>query len=230
MNRQRGLLLAVTITLFFAVSSWMIYNEILLRQSTFITGAPTQDIKDVIIHKELAASELRPPALRVSDPIRYGSVSSAASIIEYGDYQCETCKTMSPILSRIAASYKGNVRLVWRDFPITTLHPKALDAAVFARCAGLEGKYWEAHDALFAADEISEYTMSKIADQLKLNINTLTYCRNDKTLIENILRDTDVAQGDGISRAPTIFVGTKAFIGTVSEEVLRAAIEQFLKS
>lgn len=230
MNRQRGLLLAATITLFFAVSGWMIYNGILARRNTFITGAPTQDIKDVIIHKELAASELHPPALRVSDPVRYGSVSSAAAIIEYGDYQCETCKTMAPVLDRVAASYKGNVRLVWRDFPITSVHPKALDAAVFARCAGLEGKYWEAHDALFAAKEISEYTFGEISDRLNLNKNTMTYCRNDRALIDNILRDTDVAQGDGISRAPTIFVGTKAFIGTVSEEALRAAIEQFLKS
>jgi len=230
MNRQRGLLLASTLILFFAVSGWMVYNEVLLSRNTFLTGSPTQDIKDVVVPKELTAAELHPPALTVSDPVRYGSVSSVASVIEYGDYQCETCKTMAPVLDRVVASYKGRVRLVWHDLPITTMHTKALDAAVFARCAGLDGKYWEAHDKLFAADVIDEYAFSEIAEALKLNTRTLMQCRNDKKLIESVMRDADIAQGDGISRAPTIFVGTKAFIGTVSEETLRAAIEQFLKS
>src|SRR5262245_37688432 len=103
MNRQRTILLIAFLLVFFSVSSWMIYNEIQTGKNTFLSGAPPQEIQDVIVPKELDASQLHPPALVATDRIRYGSPTSSASVIEYGDFICDSCRTMAPILEKVIA-------------------------------------------------------------------------------------------------------------------------------
>jgi len=208
----------------------MIWHITTQAHDTFTSGAPPQAIANVILPKQLPPSQLHPPALLTTDNVRYGGPTSTMSVIEYGDYQCDACKTMAPILNRVIATYHGDVRFVWHDFPITTNHPQALNAAIFAYCAGKQGKYWEAHDELLAAPKLNKLTYTSIAENLQLNIGQLSGCRADPSISAGITHEINQARGDGFSRAPTIFVGTEAFIGAITEKKLRSAINAFLES
>lgn len=230
MSRVRILLLALAILLFLGIGVWYIYSGVRLARTTFPSGAPPQDIKNAIVPKQIELSRLRPPALRQTDPVRYGNATSAASVIEFGDFECEACKQVKQTIERVIPSYHGRVRFVWRDLPVTDVNPRALDAAVFARCAHLQGKFWDVYDALFARDVLTESAFRDIAEQARIDLPSLAACRKDPTVRSTIQREVDVARGDGINTAPLIFVGTKAMRGVIAPDVLDREIKLFLAS
>lgn len=79
----------------------------------------------------------------------FGNMKSKVVVIEYGDYQCPGCGDAYPILKQLTEKYESQMGFVFRNFPLTSIHPNALAAATAAEAAGLEGKFWEMHDALY---------------------------------------------------------------------------------
>ena len=96
--------------------------------------------------------QLAPPKMMVShDPARVkGNPNAPITIVEFSDFQCPFCKRVTPTLDKLLTQYEGKVRLAYRDFPLSQLHPQAQKAAEAARCAGEQDKFWEYHDLLFA--------------------------------------------------------------------------------
>ncbi len=78
-----------------------------------------------------------------------GPSNAPVTLIEYGDFQCTACATFFHTLKKVLAANPKDVRLVFRFFPQANLYDKALTAAQAAEAAGLQGKFWEMHDALF---------------------------------------------------------------------------------
>lgn len=79
----------------------------------------------------------------------YGNMKSKVILIEYGDYQCPGCGDAYPILKTVTEKYKDQLGFIFRNFPLTSLHPNALAAATAAEAAGQQGKFWEMHNALY---------------------------------------------------------------------------------
>lgn len=173
---------------------------------------------------------MRPPALRATDPMRYGNATSLASVIEYGDFECASCKTLHATLKQVLPTFRGKVRFIWRDLPVSDVNPQAVSAAIFARCAGIQGKFWDAHDALYASAKLNETTYNAIATNLKLNTSALAACRRDPEIKQAIEKEVETARNDGINAAPFLFIGTKAHIGPMTPEELKKEIELFLQS
>ena len=76
------------------------------------------------------------------------SKNSKVTLIEYGDFQCPSCATVSPKVNALAKKYGEKITFIYRNFPLS-IHPNALSAAAAAEAAGLQGKYWEMHDLLY---------------------------------------------------------------------------------
>src|SRR6185312_12190639 len=74
----------------------------------------------------------------------YGSVEAPIRIVEYGDFECPYCKAAAPVLRELVDSSAGVVALVWRHFPLFTVHPFALTAALAAEASG--PLFWQMHD------------------------------------------------------------------------------------
>ncbi len=230
LNSHRGLILAVAVFLLLLLSGWQIYFAIQQSKTKFMAGAPPADIKNELVPHQMDLALMHPPAIRDADPVRYGSATSVASIIEFGDFECEACQAMKPVIDSIVSKYNGRVRFVWRDLPITDAHPNAASAAIFARCAGIQGKYWETFDALFAAPSLGENTYATIAQNLKLNLTSLAQCRQDPNMQTALQTDVDTARNDGVDSAPFLFVGTKAFSGVVPQNTLETELKRFIAS
>ena len=93
--------------------------------------------------------KLQPPRLKVevtADDPKKGN--GPIEIIEFSDFECPYCQKAQPMIRELLAKYDGKVRLVWKDFPLPN-HQHAVAAAIAARCAGEQGRFWEYHDVLF---------------------------------------------------------------------------------
>lgn len=78
-----------------------------------------------------------------------GASAAKVLFIEYGDFQCPSCGGAHPNIRTLMDEYGDAVTFVFRNFPLTAIHPNARAAAGVAEAAGLQGKYWEMHDMLY---------------------------------------------------------------------------------
>ncbi|MBU1348896.1 DsbA family protein [Patescibacteria group bacterium] len=230
MSRQRLIILCLCVAAFVLLSAALIQNRIQFNRTNFQVGSVPMELVNQILPKDVPLSSMRPPAIRASDPIRFGNATSLISIIEYADYQCEGCQAMDAVIHRIARQYGGKVRVVWRDLPAESVHRQAIPAAAFARCAGLQGAYWPVHDELMQASSLGESTYDTIIKDLGLDRSFINACRKSDEVAAAIREDADEARGDGIKSVPFFYVGTQAFDGAIDEDMLKAAIETALGS
>ncbi len=230
MHHYRILILSLALMILVVFSGWFTVRELQSRKTKFAVGVPPADIQKVFGSEPTDLARLRPPAVRAKDPIRYGSATSVASVIEFGDFECEACKETRNVIEAVVPKFAGNVRFIWRDLPIRAENPHAFEAAIFARCAKEQGRFWEAHDALFDSPALGERTYAAIASLLKLDSPSMARCRQDALVRAELETDLDTAERDGMTLAPTLFVGTKAIRGSVTTEELERELKLFLAS
>jgi protein-disulfide isomerase len=141
-----------------------------------------------------------------------GSNAQKVTLIEYGDYQCPGCETVYPTIKQIAETYKDNLTFIFRNMPLTTLHPNALAAATAAEAAGLQGKYYEYHDLLYedqnawkdaaASDRTGKF--EEYAKQLSLDVSKFKSDLSSPQIIEKINRDRSTASTFSVTSTPTL--------------------------
>jgi len=135
------------------------------------------------------------PAATVSGSIAdhvYGNAKSKVTLIEYGDFQCPACGNAHSIVKSVVEQNKDTIAFVFRNFPITTIHPNARAASAAAEAAGLQGKYWEMHDRIYENQD--DWSTDSIADR------TTTFTDYAKTLgLDTSRFATDLA-GDKVNQ------------------------------
>jgi len=165
--------------------------------------------------KEKKSTTLLYPKILETDP-KKGSDSARVTIIEFGDFQCQYCQTMSEIFNQVKQEYGENVRLIWKDFPLTSIHDQASGAAQAARCAQMQGKFWEMHDLLFQnQSKLSATLYLSLAEQLKLNTDSFSECLSSQETIGLI--NQNMAEGNqlGVKGTPYFYVNQ-----TIENEVV----------
>ena len=79
-----------------------------------------------------------------------GAADAKVTIVEFSDFQCPACKATNPLVEKVANLYPDQVRVIFRHFPLSSIHPNARLAAQATEVAAQDGKFWEYHDLLFA--------------------------------------------------------------------------------
>lgn len=82
-------------------------------------------------------------------PHLLGSPAATVTVEEFADFQCPTCAVKHPMAKEIISAYGNRIKFIFRNFPLTQIHPKAYDAATAAEAAGLQGKFWDMQNQLF---------------------------------------------------------------------------------
>jgi protein-disulfide isomerase len=158
-----------------------------------------------------------------------GSASAPVTLVEFSDFQCPFCQQVAPTLKQVQKAYGDKVRIVWKDFPLTQIHPQAFKAGEAAHCAGDQGKFWEYHDRLFGNQQaLQPGDLKKHAADLGLNTAVFGACLDSSKYGERV-RD-GVAEGSrlGINSTPTIYINGRVLSGAQPYEAFAAIIDEEL--
>jgi len=150
------------------------------------------------------------------------------TVVMFTDFQCPGCAGVHPILKSIVREFGNSVRLVVRDFPLTSIHDDAFNAAVAAAAAEKQGKYFEYADLLYNnQDSLDSESLSRFADQAGLNLSRFERDRKDPDLAAEVEKDIADGKRYGVSGTPSVFVnGYK--VRTLSASSFRKAINRAL--
>lgn len=151
-----------------------------------------------------------------SDDWTIGPADAPLTLVEYSDFQCPTCAAFHPIVEQILAGYDGQIRFVYRNFPLQELHDNAVLAASAAEAAGVQGKFWEMHNQLF--DEQNAWSSSSdamtifatYAMDLGLDVDQFTNDITSNAVKAAIQSDYQSGIASSITGTPTFFLnGTR---------------------
>lgn len=122
------------------------------------------------------------------------------------------------------------MKLVWKDFPLTSIHPQAVKASEAAHCAGDQGKYWEYHDVLFANQRALQVDqLKKYAADLGLQASTFATCLDSGKHAGLVQAGLQEATQLGLSSTPSIFINGRLVMGAQPFEVFQAVIDDELQ-
>lgn len=169
----------------------------------------------------------------------FGNAKSKVVLIEYGDYQCPGCKGAFTRVKTLSEAYKDQIAFVFRNFPLTTIHPNARAAAGAAEAAGLNGKFWEMHDSLYTnqtswenlTGEERTTAFTGYATALGVGKDAFTASLTDNAVNQKISFDQAIAKKLNVDSTPTFYLNGVKLEGTVwsSEAKLAEAINAELK-
>jgi protein-disulfide isomerase len=159
-----------------------------------------------------------------------GPADAPITIVEFSDYECPFCRRWhAEVYKPLLAAYPGKIRLVYRNLPLTSIHPDALGAAEAAMCAGEQDVYWKYHDKLFSSESLGNNTYVQYAQDLGLNMAVFEACISDHKYQKVIQTDSDFAINLGIRSTPTFFINGLALVGAQPLDVFKQVIDKELK-
>jgi protein-disulfide isomerase len=156
-----------------------------------------------------------------------GPENAAATFVEYGDYECPHCGTAYPIVKRVQKHFGKRLRFVFRNFPLSEIHPHAESAAETAEFAGAHGKFWEMHEGLFENQvRLGLPLYVELSEELSLSPEELEGALKDGTYRDRVRADFSSGVRSGVNGTPTFFINGKRHDGSFDYESLVLAIEQ----
>jgi protein-disulfide isomerase len=161
-----------------------------------------------------------------SDDPSIGPAGAPVTIVEFCDFQCPSCAQLSPTLRRLAADFPGEVRVVFRDFPLDS-HPDADRAAEAASCAGEQGRYWQMHDVLYAnRADLSDPALRRYALASGADVDRFMTCFNSGRQAAEWREDRADGTAYGVTATPTFFVNGLAVEGVPTYAELAQLVRQ----
>ncbi len=169
------------------------------------------------------------PALGTS-PVR-GSTDALVTIVEFSDFECPFCKSAQPTLDTLLARFGGDVRIVWKNYPLPS-HPHAAFAAEIALAAKAQGgdaKFWKVHDLLFAEQKsFDESTLESIGTRAGLDGPKLFAEARAHAHRATIQEDVDTGRKLGVHGTPSFFVNGRGIAGAVGLPKFQVIVQEEL--
>jgi predicted DsbA family dithiol-disulfide isomerase len=156
-----------------------------------------------------------------------GATNPVVTIVEFSDFECPFCKQVQSALRQIVESYGRKVRLVFKHLPLEG-HRNSLPAARAAYCAAEQERFWQFHDALFAAGNLSPPVFEKIAFDLGLGTAKFQECVAAERSRAAVVKDIEAARLLRIESTPSFVVNGKVINGALSFADFQKIIEQEL--
>jgi len=158
-----------------------------------------------------------------------GPANAPVTIVEFSDFQCPFCGRVEPTIAQIEQKYGSQVRFVFRQFPLTSIHPMAQKAAEASLCANEQGKFWEMHDAMFADQQKLEVPDLKAkAGKLGLDQAKFDQCLDTGKYVQKIKDDTKAGAVAGVNGTPAFFINGRSLSGAQPYDALAQAIDEEL--
>lgn len=151
-------------------------------------------------------------------------------IVEFIDYECPFCKSVSGTVRTMASRYGDRARFIIRDFPVLELHPNALLAAEALGCAEEQGAFWPMHDRAFAENgDLTRAVLDRLAERSGLDRAEYEACMADHRRVAEIEADVEAARAAGVVGTPTFFFNGVRVEGAIPEPMFEEIIKGFLR-
>ena len=158
-----------------------------------------------------------------------GPADAPVTIVLFSDFQCPYCQQLEPILAAAQDRFRGQLRLVWKDFPLP-IHQDARSAAKAARCAYEQDAFWQYRDLLFKhQSDLGEQNLRRLASSLGLDGPAFGDCLSSNRF--DTVIDGTMAEGRklGVNSTPTMFINGAAVTGAVTLSRLESLLREELK-
>jgi protein-disulfide isomerase len=175
----------------------------------------------------------------VDDDPALGSADAKVLMIEFGDYQCPSCRQFwKDVEPRLKKDYidTGKVKLVFRDFPLNQ-HPEGVLAAMAVNCARDQNKYWEFHDKVFREQynkgddviRLKPADLKKWAKDIKLDPAAFDQCLDSEKYKDEVMKDKMEGEAAGVQGTPTFFINGHVMGGAQQYPEYRKLIDDLLR-
>jgi Na+/H+ antiporter NhaA len=203
-----------------AVGGWVIFQA--------IGRIPKVAFKRAGLTPAEPLTDLAVPVDGERDHLR-GRADAAVTLLEYGDYECPYCGQAEPVIRELLAAFGDDLGYVWRNLPLTDVHPHAQLAAEAAEAAAAQGAFWPMHDLLITHQDALEVgDLERYADQLGLDLGRFSDDLRERTHTPRIATDVDSADLSGVTGTPSFFVNSRRHDGGYDLTTLSRLVRQAL--
>ncbi|MEK6835933.1 MAG: DsbA family protein [Nanoarchaeota archaeon] len=200
------------------------------------TGTTTRDLGDD--NFPTGAAVVNAKQLEDDDPF-LGDKNAPVVMIEFSDFQCPFCRRFwQDTLPQIKTNYidTGKVKFVYRDFPLSSIHPGAQPAAEATECADDQGKFWEMHDKIFEEQskqgqgtvQFGITELKKWAGEIGLDTNKFNECLDSGKYTDEVNKDLRDATSSGGQGTPYFIIGNTPVSGAQPYAAFQQVIESEL--
>ncbi len=170
------------------------------------------------------------PAVGPDDHTR-GNSSAPVTLVEYGDFQCPYCGAAYPMVKELEQRAGKTLRVVFRNFPLSTIHPQAEGAAEAAEAAAAQGKFWEMHDTLFEHQRrLGGQDLMQYAGLVGLDLARFQADLERGAFRAKVREQFRGGVMSGVNGTPSFFINGRRHDGDYSVEALLEAIELAAKA
>ena len=156
-----------------------------------------------------------------------GPADAEVTLVEYADYECPYCGAAYPIIKEVQARMGDRLRFVFRNFPISTSHPHAEQAAEAAEAAAAQGRFWQMHDLLYENQKrLGDQDLHAYAEQLGLDVEPFDNELAEHVHAARVHEDFISGVRSGVNGTPTFYINGTRHDDSFDLETLLAALER----
>jgi protein-disulfide isomerase len=155
-----------------------------------------------------------------------GPATAAVTLVQYGDYECPYTRLSTTIVRAIQQQLGEQLRFVFRNFPLTEIHPHALHAALAAEAAAAQGKFWQMHDVIFHHQHtLEDADLEQFAEAVGLDLQQYARALADQRARARIEEEVDGGERSGVQGTPTFFINGALYRGSWEQDALLPALQ-----
>ena len=156
-----------------------------------------------------------------------GAADAAVTLVEYGDYECPYCGAAYPIVKELQARMGERLRFVFRNFPITTSHPHAEQAAEAAEAAAAQGRFWEMHDVLYENQKrLGDQDLRAYAEKVGVDVQSFDQELAEHVHAARVREDFMSGVRSGVNGTPTFYIDGARHDDSYDLDTLLTALER----
>ena len=154
-----------------------------------------------------------------------GAEHAPLTLVEFGDFECPNCRQAAPAVKLLLDRFPGQLRFVWRNFPLEEVHPHALGAALAAEAAGGQGRFWPMHERLLAhQDHLKAPQLRRYAEQVELDMARYDADVKEEIYLQRIREHIDDGRRSGVRGTPGFFLNGRYVDVSFGLEHLRESV------
>jgi len=199
----------------------LIYNSVEKDQLYYISADGKTIVKGDVFNLNKQPFQSNLDQLTIADQPSFGPADAPVTIVEFGDFECPDCRMEAPVLRHnLTEAFNGKVRVIFKNFPLESVHPWARAAAIAGRCVYHQDQaaFWKFYDWIYdSQDQITgENLNSKVlawAAQNSVDAVQLGHCLETKASEPEVDRSIAEGRALGLQGTPTLFINGRKIGG-----------------